>query len=361
MIVVVPYDLKYEAQVQALFEIPVAGSIALSLQRRPDSTVGAQVQTAHPTIFITLLKEQDRVIGIFNIGTRAVYWNEKQLLMPYYCDLRIHPDYQNGMVFRKMLRFINEREIALDEVPASTIVFSDNHKFVEMIKKRASGKLAGLVPFYQKITTIETFIFKCTPKKFAAHHFTIRRATEKDIDRMLALQEQNKRDLMLAINYQDVGTKPYYFAQKIDDYLLCFDADQLVGMLGLWDTSSFKQTVIHKYNKWLRLTRPLYNWLARLLSIFPELPAEGEKLNYISIHSLVLTDRNPEVFKALLSHLTSELITTYILTLDKRDPLYPTMLQVNPAIRKEGHYYLITKLKKITKSVQWIPVDVPRI
>ncbi|MBP6183978.1 MAG: hypothetical protein KA479_03500 [Saprospiraceae bacterium] len=361
MIVIIPYDLKYEPQIQVLFEIPVAGYVSLSLQRRPDSRVGAYIQTENPNVFITLLKEQDLVIGIFNIGTRSIYWKGEIVCMPYYCDLRIHPDFQNGTVFRQMLRFIHERELNLDQIPASSIVFSDNHKFLKIIEKRASGILSNLVPYYQKITDIETFIFKYTPKIFAAHRFFIRRASETDINMMLAFQEENQRELMLSLNYDLVGNKPYYFDQKIDNYILCFDADKLVGVLGLWDTTSFKQTVIHKYNRLLRLIRPIYNFGARHVAIFPELPKEGDILNYISIHSLVISDRKPEVFKAFLSNLTSSLSTTFMLTLDKRDPLYPTMLQINPAIRKEGHYFLITKSQEIIKSVPWIPVDAPRI
>ncbi|MBP6236068.1 MAG: hypothetical protein KA536_08000 [Saprospiraceae bacterium] len=361
MIIIVPYEIKYEAQIQTLFEIPVAGTISLSLQRRPDSRTGANIQTENPNVFITLLKEQDMVIGIFNIGTRSVYWNRKVVLMPYYCDLRIHPEYQNGMVFRKMLRFIHQRELDLDHLPASSIVFSDNFKFIEMIKKRASGKLSELVPYYQKMTDIETFIFKSTPKKFAAHGYFIRKATEKDIDMMAAFQEQNQRELMLSINYHDIRITPYYFAQKMEDYLLCFDDDQLVGVLGLWDTTSFKQTFIHSYNRWLRLIRPIYNFVASRMATFPQLPKEGGKLNYISIHSLVVSDRNPEVFKALLSFVTLDLSTTFMITLDKKDPLYPIMSKINPAMRKEGHYFLITRSQEITKSMQWIPVDLPRI
>ena len=147
----------------------------------------------------------------------------------------------------------------------------------------------------------------------------------------------------------------------MEDYLLCFDDDQLVGVLGLWDTTSFKQTVIHSYNIWLRLIRPIYNFVASRMATFPQLPKEGGKLNYISIHSLVISDRNPEVFKALLSFLTLDLSTTFMVTLDKRDPLYPTMLKIHPTRRKEGHYFLITRSKEITKSEKWIPVDGPII
>jgi hypothetical protein len=361
MITLIPYDEKYEDKVQALYKIPVSSSISLSFQRHPHSLINAHIQTEYPELWIAVDRDIDQVIGIFNIGTRACIWDNKIQQMPYYCDLRIHPDFQNGRTFLKMLQCEKNRWKDLDHIPATTVIFADNHKMLEMVKKREAGHLSDLAPFYQKIADLNTFIFKTVPKTFSNHGYIIRNARSSDIQDMNQLQNQNQTELMLMYDFNNIGKVPYYYGQNIEDYILCFDNHQLVGMLGIWDTSSFKQTVVHKYSRMYKLVRPLYNLIASSMLSFPDLPDEGEKFNNLSIHSMIINKRNPDIFKALLSYITNRKKSTYMITLDKRDPLYETMLLARRSVTKEGHLFVVTRTKKIHKSFDWIPVDMVRI
>jgi hypothetical protein len=89
---------------------------------------------------------------------------------------------------------------------------------------------------------------------------------------------------------------------RIEDFVV-FEIDGgLSGVVGLWDQSAYKQTVVREYSRGLRWTRPLYDAAARLTRRH-SLPAPGETLRsaYAAFACVAKDDRF--VFRALLRRL----------------------------------------------------------
>lgn len=356
----IPYNSRYEASVQQLYATPIPGRISLSLMRNPDSQIGAQVQTEEPKMFL-VIDRHETVIGIFNIGSRRHYLKGKVVSLPYFCDLRIHKDYQNSSVLLRMLKYVHALNLKLNQLPATTAVFADNLPMLRMIAKAQRTSIA-IIPYYQKIAEIETFIFEnlSKPVRSSRYDFIIRKATLEDIPSMKKLQKENQRDFMIPYEFEKLSESGYYYNLRISDFVLLYSQGVLTGMIGTWNTSGFKQTKVHMYHWTIKLLRPFYNLIASYLLGFPSLVNEGELIKTIQLHSVIIRHRDKDVFLALLQYIVNENTSPLMLTLDQQDPLYACMRQAKKAIKKKGYIYQVTESEELEKP-GWIPIDVPRI
>jgi hypothetical protein len=108
-------------------------------------------------------------------------------------------------------------------------------------------------------------------------------------------------------------------------YRLARSADgRLVGFVGLWDQSSFKQTVVTGYSRRLSAVRLAFNMAAPAVRA-PRLPPPGGALRHLTaVHVCVPPDR-PDVLRALLVDAYNDLrgsgYSFFSVGLDVADPL----------------------------------------
>jgi hypothetical protein len=114
---------------------------------------------------------------------------------------------------------------------------------------------------------------------------------------------------------------------RMDDLVVARRRDQILGVLGLWDQSSYKQTVVQCYAQSLQRLRPLYNLLACLAGIQP-LPSAGQHIRSAYASFVCVADDDPGVFAALLREVTrlaaARGYAYLMIGLAERDPLLPT-------------------------------------
>ncbi len=106
--------------------------------------------------------------------------------------------------------------------------------------------------------------------------------------------------------------------------MLARQKSEIVGVIGLWDQSSYKQTVVQAYNDSLRWLGPIYNaWLH--LSGAQPLPPPGQPIHFAYASFICLAENNPDIFGILLQYvynLAVERGYAYLMVgLSTRDPL----------------------------------------
>ena len=366
MIEIKPYDTVYEQSIQALIAIPVSGDMVLSFERSPSYLTGAHIQTETPRIFLCVDNGNDQVVGIFNIGLRRIIFEQKIKEVPYFCDLRIHPDFQNGTLLLKIIRQINLHCKDLNQIPAITVVFADNHKMTSMIARRLASSQKSDTPYYHEVANIETHIFRSISCK--KHEFQIRIAHENDIEAMMILQKQiHTPSYTPFYDFHEMKQTPYFHGLSISDFYLAFDGNKLCGYCGIWDLSNIKQTKVLAYHGWMKLFRRLYNNVLPRFFNFPYLPQPGDQLNTRSIHAISIQDRSPIIFKALLHHICTDTMVkadiSLLCTLDQKDPLNSVFDSKINKVSKAGKVYLINNDSTLEPKFQqsFFVVDAPRI
>jgi hypothetical protein len=122
-------------------------------------------------------------------------------------------------------------------------------------------------------------------------------------------------------DFSDSSTTPGF---RMEDFVLVRQKSEIVGVIGLWDQSSYKQTVVQAYHDSLRWLGPIYNaWLH--LSGAQPLPPPGQPIHFAYASFICLAENNPDIFGILLQYvynLAVERGYAYLMVgLSTRDPL----------------------------------------
>jgi len=113
---------------------------------------------------------------------------------------------------------------------------------------------------------------------------------------------------------------------RTEDFRIARRGKRMLGVIGLWDQSAYKQMVVRGYSGWLKAVVPFWNssaaWFGRRA-----LPDPGEALRSAYAALICVADDDPAVFGSLLRevHILASLrgFSYLLVGLDARDPLLP--------------------------------------
>lgn len=339
---ILAFQKEHDAGVRNLCRIPVSGNISIALEREPDYSIGSRVQCEEPEIYVVL--EDSQVIGVFNIGFRKLWINEKPTTVRYLCDLRVAPQWQTGHVFLRILRFY--KATAKDELlSAQTIVFRDNTLMHRFIEKRKSKSVDFPVPYYHKQGTLETFLLE--PRKLIPEQnkYIVRRAARDDIERLQKFIDVESARIphYPVYNLSELDSS-YYHQLKIEDFVVCFRQSEIVGTSFVWNQKAYKQTRVTAYSPTYNLIRPAYNLLSKFTGR-SALPKAQTILDYSTIGCILTRNRNPNIFKSMMDNILADQRYSklhYIMcSLDERDPLNEICKSYSKKRTTYGHYFLV--------------------
>jgi hypothetical protein len=351
MISIIPYSVSYEEGIKALCKIPVSGRISLALEREPEYYTGSQVQCEIPEVYVAYEEQTKKVWAVFNVGKRRLWLNSKVEWVRYLCDLRIHPDKQGSSLLLRISKFFQEISEE-DKWPAQTIVFSDNERMLKMIEKRSLLNQKSTLPYYHFAGRLVTQLCTFNTKKYFEKKFHVRRAIPSDIPGMQALANRENAKVNYSPYYDFSQLNSHYYqGLEISNFFLAFENDTIVGICGVWDQNSFKQTRITGYDKLLSTIRPIYNLIATT-GFFSPLPKAGSILKYLNTHSIVIENRNPGIFSALASEIKasfkSENYDYWMCSLSEKDPLMESLKSIKSR-KVAGNYYLVSHDRNVSQ------------
>lgn len=308
-----PAQQTDQSEILDLFREPMAGSISLALERDPDYFAGALVQNEKPAVFVGRDTLNNRITGLFSAGTRHVFVNGERTEIPYFCDLRIHRDYQNGTLLARGYRFV--RQELLKERYAQTLIVSDNERALASL----TGGRAGL-PVYYPFGRYTTFAL---PRVRRRRALAVTRAGARDLEEIQAfiLSEGRMKQFFPAYDLQ--LESPHFSGLSPSDFFLVRGKDGIIGMCGVWNQKAFKRTRLVSYSPFLRMVRPFYNALTGIRGGVP-LPNAGEVLDYSFLHCILVKENDPAVLSSLLSAVFAaedQTCSYFLMGLDAQDPL----------------------------------------
>ena len=303
---------------------PIPGQISVTFEREPSFFDSCRIRGD----FFQVAVGRDRTTGkIIGLGTRSVasgFVNGQPLPLGYLADLRLEPQYRGGTLMARAYRFLRQLHEDRRTRLYTTLVFSENHAALATI---ASGR-AGL-PQYHDIGMIHSPGINIRPVKLPidASCEIVRGSPELLTEIVECLNRNNSRR-----QFAPVHTVAMFRQQwrqfRIEDFHVAVRGSKVVGVVGCWDQSSFKQTRIAGYAPQLRWTVPLANTF-RPLTGGPRYPRLGEEVAYFYLSFIAIDDDNLPVFRALLrSAYNAAVGQRYlyaIVALHERDPLLPAL------------------------------------
>lgn len=289
-----------DAKLRQLMNVPIPSrGVQLSFEREPSYFAAQDVMFEHRLSAVISEDATGDVVATFGNGWRQCFINGIAQPMRYSSDLRVAVK-ARGLKLVKYLTPEMQRQMETAPHFTQTIVFDDNEAARVALR---SGK-AGMPPYYDGglIKTLTLTGFKRKQPRVPSGTYRMRMATAQDAKAMtefVASMAQFFNGLP-CYRFEDLlNGSAYYRGLHIGDFVLAYKGDQLVGLVGLWDQKSFKQTRITDYERKIGLARPFYNLWARMAGGL-HLPQKGGLIRYHVLHSLLCHPHQLDLHDALI-------------------------------------------------------------
>lgn len=279
------------------------GRVALSFRREPSYFDGAAVEGDWQQVVVARDEQDGRVVGFGSRSGRALYVNGQPMNLGYLSNLRLLPSLRGGSLLARGYRKFKELHQDGRAPFYLTSIAEHNRSATRLLTSARAG-----LPAYHPLGTYHTLVLPISrrPVQHSPESAcSIRAATQHDLVRVGEfLNEVGSRYQFFPCyrNTDFTGDRRTFRGLEASDILLAFDhadKDKLVGVLGLWDQHTFRQTVVESYGGLLKRGRWLYNAWAWSRGKAP-LPHPGSTLPYLTAAFPVVRDDRSEVLTSLL-------------------------------------------------------------
>ena len=303
---------------------PIPGSISVTFERAPSFLDSCRVRGDFFQVGIGRDRRTGNVIGV---GTRSVspaFVNGRPMPLGYLADLRLDEQYRGGTLIARGYRFLRHLHEDHRVGLYTTVIFSGNHAALATI---ASGR-AGL-PQYHDMGVVHSpgINIRCTKPPINAGCDVLRGSEDLLLEIVECLNRNNSRR-----QFAPVHTIAMFKSQwrdfRVADFYVAVRGSRVIGALGCWDQSSFKQTRVAGYGPRLRYLVPLANIL-RPVTGAPLFPKPGQEVSYFYISFIAVDEDDVQILRALLRGAYNDAVGSRylyaILALHERDSLLPAL------------------------------------
>lgn len=272
------------------------GNIELIYTRRPDAYESYMKEAGQARVFIS--RNGEHAVGTCAEVIREVYIGGRVCRAAYVCGLKKDADYDGGIGFGS--RFI--RDLQRDNIDFYFCsVVAENTDARRMFEK--SRRLLEM----RQTVGYKTYILSPKIKvKAKKHSFTFRRATEDDKEILIDFlnAEGKKKDMFPVIKSFDE-----FYNLGIEDFYLLLDGERIVATAALWNQTEYKQYVVKRYGRIMKIAR-IFN---PLLSAFRyiKLPKENQSLDFPMLAFFLCKDDNTENYMIFLNEIKRKISKKY--------------------------------------------------
>jgi hypothetical protein len=321
-------ELAYQTDDDQLRELlwrsPIPGSISVTFEREPSFFDSCCVRGDFFQVGVGRDRRTGSVIGV---GTRSVspaFVNGRPMPLGYLADLRLDERYRGGTLIARGYRFLRQLHEDHRARLYTTMIFSGNHAALATI---ASGR-AGLPQYHDMGVVHSPGINICRTKPPINAGCDVLRGSEELLPEIVECLNRNNSRHQFAPVHTTAMFKSQWRDFRVTDFYVAVRGSRVIGALGCWDQSSFKQTRVAGYGPRLRYLVPLANIL-RPVTGAPLFPKRGQKVLYFYISFIAVDEDDVQIFRALLRGAYNSAVGSRylyaILALHERDSLLPAL------------------------------------
>jgi hypothetical protein len=316
-----------DSELRALLrENPMNGSMQVTFEREPDFFAACAIRGNFCQVGVGRDVKSGRIVGL---GTRSVtdaFVNGRPVPFGWLSDLRLQPAYRGGTLVARGYRFLRELHGDGRVELYGTVIFQDNQTALRTVAATRAG-----LPAYHDLGVIHCPGINLRRRKPAiAGDCDIVRGRPELLPKIVdCLNRNNARKQFAPVH--DVESFIHGNLWKDfqpSDFFVALRNDHVIGVVGRWDQSSFKQTRVISYSKRLRWTVPAANAVETLLGA-PSFPEPGQYVPFFYVSFIAIDQDDAGVFRALLRQVYNDSVGSSfryaMVGLHERDPLLAVM------------------------------------
>ncbi len=285
---------------ELLQQIPLNGMLRIRYLREPSYIRSVEIQGMPLQTLVGLKNNKIMAVGSRNL--QRLYVGGEIKTAGYISNLRIHPGARHGI---SLLKGIREMEnlpagLPIDFHYASLI---EKDSFTRNMLASNSSRIPQVIDM-GLMNTFSVPIRKTAIKVKPGKRFEIVRGDEKMMPLILTfLKNEGARSDF----FPDLGAGTYAPGLLLpESFFAIFDKGDLAGVCSLPDMKNYRQYFMEGYSRsfgMLRVSLNSYFALRQMHSI----PRKGEEIKLAFTGFPVVRDDNPEIFRALFSHVYNSL------------------------------------------------------
>ena len=307
---------------ELLRDNPMNGSMQVTFEREPDFFAACTIRGGFHQVGVGRDLESGRIVGL---GTRSIaeaFVNGRPVPFGWLSDLRLTPTYRGGTLVARGYRFLRQLHGDGRAEFYGTVIFHDNHTALQTIAAARAS-----LPAYHDLGVMHCPGINLRRRKpaIAADCEIIRGRRELLPEIVDCLNRNNARKQFAPVHnvegfiqgnrWKDFQTSDFYVARR---------NNRVIGLVGRWDQTAFKQTRVISYRKRVRWMVPAANAVQTLLGA-PSFPEPGQYVPFFYVSFIAVDQDDAGVFRALLREVYNDSVggsfRYVIVGLHERDPL----------------------------------------
>ena len=304
---------------------PMPGRVSVAFEREPNYFAGCTTMGPFYQVLIARHNPSGDIAAVVCRAVRPHYINGKLQDLGYIGGIRVTEKYrarwllQSGLSFFRQLHADQKAQVYWGAISAENSVSRG-----VLVERRRRN-----FPNTRQVARIYTLAIilrkKRPPLPFIGQ---IERGSIQSVPEIISfLQEFGaQRQFFPVYSATDFTEGKITRGFDIDDFFIARRDGAIVGVMGLWDQSGYKQSVVRGYDRSLRMMQPFYNLAARWLGMQP-LTAIGHHIHSAYASFICVANDDPNIFATMLRetyNLAAERRYAYLmLGLAQNDPLLP--------------------------------------
>ncbi len=286
---------------------PMPGSVAIRFEREPDYFLGCSIMGDPCDVLIARHVPDGQLAGMLCRAERPAFVNGRETRIGYIGQIRAAPRFAGRWLLQRGLPLFRRR--SPPGMPYFGVMARENPRARGAFfgPRRAGGfgatRLAGW--------TTSALILRAAdgpPPGLPGRHrgtamtrLTVARGSVGTIEEIVGFLRRigSTRQLYPAYRVDDFVGGVRTRGLALEDLLVARRAGAIVGVLGMWDQSTFKQDVVASLGPALRRVAPAYDLGARLIGARP-LPRPGAMIQAGFACFVAVEGDDPAVLQALV-------------------------------------------------------------
>jgi predicted N-acetyltransferase YhbS len=270
-----------EADNEKLIELarrcPMKGLLEIYTDRYPDFFATNRVQGDYAHIYVAEAPD-GAIVGCGAFTERRERRGDKDVTVLHVGDLRSDPAQRRGRIAAQLIHTYLEM-LRTGRYDHGVVEILEGNQGGGALNRLLTEEIAlvpeGRMNFYQLVP------FR-TYRLSKAYHY--RRATRDDMPAIISMFEACYADAPVAPHFtvswleEQLAKDPSF---SLNDLWVAADAqNQALAMIGLWDQSSFRRTVVTKFSRGVRSAVRFLSMLGLVWKL-PPVPRESQALSYV--------------------------------------------------------------------------------
>lgn len=272
---------------------PVPGKIRIRYEREPDYFAGCATMGKTQVL---VARADDRVVGVACRSIRPMFINGERADVGYLGQLRVDPRFHGRWLVLRGFRKLHDLHRQSPPRGYVTTIIEGNDEAEGVLVRLARGPM----PRYRKLDRLMTL---AVPTRGVRSPLV---GTGRDLtplgEVVAFLHSEGRRKNFFPVyeeqSFSDGTTRGF----DPKDFIVIQRAGTILGVAGLWDQSSYKQSIVDAYDPLTRAARPFYNTAAKLLHR-PALPKPGSALKFAYGSFFCVRDDDAAVAHTLIERL----------------------------------------------------------